>query len=178
MNAMNPVARTCGTGGRLCTACCKIDRDPFEKAHGAWCPQCIVGRGCALFGQPSRPSQCGKRSCDWRDGHGSDADRPDITKVMLESQTGTLAGDVRFLWEISQGALNSSFARQTMQEAVKRRLRFMLVYLSSRRILYLPEFVLSTIDADAIRGLDIEITQYKPGATVLGAQSFQPALIN
>lgn len=53
--------RSCGS----CTLCCKLlGIEPLQKPPGEWCPNCVQGRGCAIY--ETRPDVCGAFYCTWR----------------------------------------------------------------------------------------------------------------
>lgn len=82
--------RACGA----CTLCCKLpsswevgtrpdgERYEFVKPAMQWCPDCQIGRGCAIYNQPTKPHACRVFSCLWLQGFGRDEDRPDRAHVV------------------------------------------------------------------------------------------------
>jgi hypothetical protein len=84
--------RDCGG----CTFCCKIMRvqdapaPPAVKPGGKWCASCEVGKGCRTY--ETRPKACREFSCLWRLGVGTEAMRPDRSRVILTGTPRTAAG--------------------------------------------------------------------------------------
>ncbi len=66
-----------------CTLCCKLFRVPeTAKPEGAWCGDCVVGRGCGVHA--TRPRSCRNFSCFWLLDAGFPDDlRPDRCGVVV-----------------------------------------------------------------------------------------------
>ena len=128
--------RTCGG----CTACCKTHAI-FEigKAPGQWCPHCEIGKGCKIYGE--RPKECREYQCQWRTGIGGPRFRPDKTKIVPEHREIPGIGMAMWFFEVSEGALNSNFARKwTLRNLILGNC-VMRVSLTARNALYLPKRV-------------------------------------
>jgi hypothetical protein len=79
----NPVpGRDCGD----CTICCeylKVDIPELQKPAGTRCPNCIAGKGCAIY--QTRPQLCRDWLCGWRVASAfGDEWRPDLSGVLVE----------------------------------------------------------------------------------------------
>lgn len=47
-----------------CTLCCKVmEVAALDKPIGQWCPHCVVGSGCGIYG--SRPPACHSFECSY-----------------------------------------------------------------------------------------------------------------
>ena len=155
--------RTCGTDTSRCTACCKthpLDLDDgFVKAPARWCPSCQKGGGCMVYGQDARPPVCVTFRCDWLKGMGGTGDRPDQTKVILESQTGTLGGDVLVMWEVAEGALQHTYAVTVLDNAIAEGKPVLAIYCNGSRIFYLPKRLADAgvVDCGPIADLGIRV---------------------
>lgn len=71
--------RACGT----CTLCCKVLAiTALDKPMGRWCPNCAVGRGCAIY--DARPEECRTFHCLWlvRDSLGPEW-KPERAKFVI-----------------------------------------------------------------------------------------------
>jgi len=65
-----------------CTACCKTHSVPeVNSFSGKWCQHCITGKGCSIYAK--RPFACKRYSCVWLQGKGSENDRPDKLKIVM-----------------------------------------------------------------------------------------------
>jgi hypothetical protein len=99
--------RTCGT----CTACCKTHAIlELNKPRGKWCAHCTIGKGCKIYGE--HPPTCKDFACAWLEGLDSAEDRPDRVKIVVDSQEVLHIGRVIKIFEVSEGALEASYARQ------------------------------------------------------------------
>ncbi len=80
MTEEQKVVRSCGE----CTACCKTHQvEALQKPQGKWCVHCAIGVGCKIYDQ--RPQECVEYSCEWRNGSGSESDRPDKIGVLVDA---------------------------------------------------------------------------------------------
>jgi len=54
------MTRSCGD----CTMCCKVLAvAAMNKPLLTWCPQCQIGKGCAIYA--TRPAECAEFACLW-----------------------------------------------------------------------------------------------------------------
>lgn len=75
-----PPKRECGG----CTLCCKlVGVTQIAKPRNKWCGFCTPGVGCQVHEKEHIPASCDSFACAWLMGIGSDAARPDKTKVVL-----------------------------------------------------------------------------------------------
>ena len=155
--------RTCGVGASRCTACCKTHPldfdDGFVKKPATWCPSCKKGGGCVVYGEDTRPPVCITFRCDWLKGVGGTEDRPDQTKVILESQTDTPGGDVLVMWEVAEGALQHPYAITVLDNAIAKGKAVLAIYCNGSRIFYLPKGLADAglVDCDPIAALGIRV---------------------
>lgn len=82
--------RECGS----CTLCCKtMSVWEIEKPNGKWCPHVRDHQSCAIY--DTRPTSCRTFDCLWLRGIGTDAMRPDRSRVVLveaEDEKGSGTG--------------------------------------------------------------------------------------
>lgn len=72
------VNRKCGS----CTACCAVIGVPaLNKPEYQGCKH-QKAAGCAIYGTPERPIECGQWNCAWLEGFGRTKDRPDKSGVL------------------------------------------------------------------------------------------------
>lgn len=91
--------RTCGG----CTACCKTHKIPeiFKPAR-TWCVECQIGKGCAIY--EARPDPCRTFRCQWLLGGGTDADRPDRSKLVVDYKENLdIVDKLVIIHEVSHG---------------------------------------------------------------------------
>lgn len=113
-----PKQRACGS----CTACCKapsLSTPEYYKPPGVWCKHCAVGQGCKIYNK--RPRACQNFECEWLKGYGSEKERPDRFRIILDhairdtdvsvSADVCSPGEIFQLWEVTEGALESKKAR-------------------------------------------------------------------
>jgi hypothetical protein len=73
-----PITRECGT----CTMCCKtMSVWEIEKPNGVWCKHVKNHQTCAIY--ETRPQSCRTFDCLWLRGIGTEAMRPDRSRVVL-----------------------------------------------------------------------------------------------
>ena len=77
-------ARECGS----CTMCCKtMSVWEIEKPNGVWCKHVKGHKSCEIY--ESRPRSCRDFNCLWLRGVGTDAMRPDRSRIiMVEAEDG------------------------------------------------------------------------------------------
>lgn len=96
--------RQCGG----CTACCKTHGiSVFEKGNGEWCSKCHIGVGCAIYRAYDFPQECREYRCFWLDGKGSESDRPDRLKIVMDGREFNIDGvmtGIWNMWELEPGA--------------------------------------------------------------------------
>lgn len=110
--------RVCGS----CTACCKapaLNMPEYSKPQGVWCQYCVIGQGCTIY--DTRPRACQNFECEWLKGYGSEEERPDRFRIILDhairSPDSSVSADVWSpgeifqIWEVTEGALASKAAR-------------------------------------------------------------------
>lgn len=70
-----------------CTMCCKLlDIAELDKPKDKWCPDCVIGSGCAIYN--ARPAPCRDFACLWLESQTASSPlppglRPDRSRVML-----------------------------------------------------------------------------------------------
>jgi hypothetical protein len=107
--------RKCGG----CTACCKTHAiAEINKPTKEWCPHCLIGKGCAIYG--SHPRTCQGYHCEWLDGYGREEERPDKSKVVLEVQPNVYFGQALAIFEVEEWGLNSEFVRRVTREFLQK----------------------------------------------------------
>lgn len=78
-----PVTRACGT----CTVCCNLlEVVTLKKPFGEACPKCVQDQGCSIY--EVRPQICRTWTCVWSRGYGEEADRPDISGILVDVRKG------------------------------------------------------------------------------------------
>lgn len=99
--------RICGG----CTACCKTHGVfQLSKDPGKWCFHCDIGKGCKIYSE--RPTSCQEFKCSWLVGLGFPEYRPDKTRIVPEHRNIPDLGLVLWLFEVSEGSLDSKFAKR------------------------------------------------------------------
>lgn len=160
------IARSCGS----CSACCKthpVDAEPeeptFQKPAGTWCVRWHKKCGCTMYEQ--RPSRCRSFRCEWLKGMGSDAHRPDRTRVVIDFvifEGGPLHGICQ-LWEVAPGALATPFAKSITLQCLTAGIWTSHLSISGGCRLFIPPGELN----DEIRGL-----AQRQGFTIAGVHEF------
>lgn len=126
--------RSCGG----CTACCKTHAVfEIEKPMGKWCPHCRVGKGCAIY--LDRPKACKDFVCEWMKGFGKDEHRPDKTKIVLDFFTGEVIPEIFQVWEVTEGRIDSLFAREMARLSLERDIPVALIHLSGLKELLIDD---------------------------------------
>ncbi len=128
--------RVCGG----CTACCKTHPVlSIDKPISKWCKDCIIGKGCGIY--EKRPSECADFKCQWLFGNYEGKDRPDHTKIVIDSYIlDTIDEKVIALYEVSEGALGRPFA-QNITTSITRQDNILVLHIhlgAKRAVLYLP----------------------------------------
>ena len=129
--------RSCGE----CSACClthEVDSEDLYKVAGVWREHCTKGQGCSIYS--TRPENCKSFACEWLKGAGEDAHRPDRTGVVLDfvKVEGNLPDGLLQIFEVSEGALTSSFAKQAARQALMVGVVVLHAHLSGSRIIFVP----------------------------------------
>jgi Fe-S-cluster containining protein len=151
--------RVCGT----CGACCKVYKidEPFQKAAGAWCTHWKRGSGCAIYAD--RPETCRRYRCAWIKGFGRDEDRPDATRVVIDSAPAMFDDkDDRALrmTEVSVGGLRSDYARRVTDSTLATNVYVLHYTIDGKRRLFLPKQRVLTPDIHAqLTAAGIEVFQ-------------------
>ncbi len=101
-------ARTCGE----CTLCCKTHGViELPKPENQWCVYCGINKGCLIYA--NRPRSCQLFQCAWLIGYGLPEQRPDKIHIVPDFQEiRGLGRFILYLWEGTEGALDSSFVRR------------------------------------------------------------------
>lgn len=156
--------RTCGDATSRCTACCKthpLDKgdDGFLKPPSLWCPSASIGKGCKLHSNPTRPCVCSTFACDWLKGKGEQRDRPDATRVVLETQVGVLTVPVLLMWEVTDGALDRPHATKIRDTTVCGGTPVLSIYCNGNRKLRIPQRLVDSqiVDCEPILELGIAV---------------------
>lgn len=133
MNGELTLGRSCGG----CTACCKTHAVPvIDKPAGSWCTACIKGKGCGIY--EYRPQPCQTYKCAWLEGVGSDEERPDRSKIIVDYEEFALSGFKTFrVWELQPGCLASPYGVRVCQHYLARGFSVLTVSLSGGRV-FLP----------------------------------------
>ena len=129
--------RECGQ----CTACCKTHgvRELLKKP-GVWCPHCNIGKGCEIYSE--RPKSCQDFQCSWLVGLGLLEYRPDKTGVVPTNEIiSGLDGIALWLYEVSEGAFESEFAKKQTRLNLETGNSVLHIHLVGKAKLYLPEGV-------------------------------------
>jgi hypothetical protein len=80
--------RECGS----CTMCCKtMSVWEIEKPNNVWCKHVRNHSSCAIY--ETRPNSCRSFDCLWLRGIGSDAMRPDRSRVVMVEASDSEAPD-------------------------------------------------------------------------------------
>jgi hypothetical protein len=109
------------------------------KPLGAWCAHWKRESGCDIY--ESRPGACRSFQCSWIKGRGEEKDRPDRTKVVIDSVpplVEEMNENVLRMAEVSVGALGGAYARQMTESMLHRGVFVMHMYLGGKRRLYWP----------------------------------------
>jgi hypothetical protein len=96
--------RTCGG----CKACCSVLSVEEEGKPGGCDCRHLAGGGCGVY--RDRPFVCRHYTCAWLAGHGTEADRPDRSGLLL-SLGSDHEGNHLAVFELERGAL---FRRYTL----------------------------------------------------------------
>jgi hypothetical protein len=111
-------SRSCGS----CTACCKtlpVDDPQLTKPKNTWCANCKPGKGCSIYS--SRPKACADFRCEWLKGRGTDAERPDRTKVVMDylrEHPASVGKGTLQMWELADGALKKDYPKAELRLAL------------------------------------------------------------
>lgn len=109
--------RECGS----CSVCCEVAAVPeLAKPALSRCVHAVEDKGgcCWIFGRSDRPKICGKYSCAWLDGLGSDQDRPDRVGAMFSNNV-TERGHIGFAVEIQPNAIHTTAKGMAVEFARK-----------------------------------------------------------
>lgn len=131
---MNEKERVCGN----CTACCKTHAvHEIKKPEGEWCNNCLIGKGCKIYF--NKPEGCNDFKCDWLKGFGEENDRPDKTKVIIDSFYDDDIGKLIMLWEVSEGSFDKEYAKNLIINFIYQDIITLKCYLNkTKRHLLLP----------------------------------------
>lgn len=134
MHDMNP-ERACGG----CTACCKTHGiQSINKPENAWCVHCDIGKGCRRY--ETRPQECVDFSCSWRMGLGSEADRPDRSRCVIDVHELPEIGPILVAYELREGAIAKSGLVEAMKRmAMNRRICIWLRHVGQRDHFIYPD---------------------------------------
>jgi len=117
-NGADSNGRTCGE----CQVCCEYFQIPeLDKPRGAKCRhQC--DKGCAIWGQDSRPKRCNEFRCGWLSGQvGQDErHRPDRSGVMLMDVQLPGVGWVPAFIELRRGAADEYWVTKAANKIARK----------------------------------------------------------
>ncbi len=83
--------RECGS----CTMCCKtMSVQEIDKPNNVWCRHVRNHSSCAIY--ETRPNSCRTFDCLWLRGIGTDAMRPDRSRVVMVEAEGEAGGPKGF----------------------------------------------------------------------------------
>lgn len=106
-------ARACGA----CRVCCRLPDIPeLSKPLNTWCRHCdteSAAAPCRIYDH--RPRVCREFDCAWKQGLGSELDRPDILGVMWQPVTMPDGGPGLGVVEFRPGALDTPRVRQQLR---------------------------------------------------------------
>ena len=127
--------RMCGT----CTLCCKVmGIKEIEKPMGSWCPHCLPGKGCAIYGE--RPGECRTFTCDWLVAEALGPEwKPEKSKIVLVSRHNRI---VAYVDPATPGAWRKSpyFERlKALMEVNLKDGKLVYVAIGDRHTLLLPD---------------------------------------
>ena len=129
------MARECGS----CSLCCKVmGIGALNKPGGQWCPHCLPGKGCGIYGD--RPGECRTFNCDWLLNEQLGPEwKPEKSKIVLRSSGNKI---VAFVYPSVPGQWRKSpfFEQLTtlMQHGIKNNL-LVYVAVSENYTLLLPD---------------------------------------
>lgn len=152
--------RECGG----CAACCKTHPlESIQKAQNTWCTDCLKGKGCNIYA--TRPSGCAEFKCQWLLGYGSDSERPDKVRVVLDYHTmAALGTEVFMISEVSHGGLGHPFANKALEYGFRLRKPVFVQYANGRQRVYFPNksfsFVVTQEIHDACVQARVEMEYY------------------
>lgn len=145
--------RSCGS----CTLCCTVY--PVEElAKPALVPCKHLRGGCSIHEQ-KRPIACTSFVCLWLDeGEGSDAERPDLTGLVLHWQhSGPLRQTIWMVGATDQ-ALDTAYAHSVTQRFVEDRIPVMRAYPSGlRELVFVDGAILTQRLREECAAIDISI---------------------
>ena len=125
--------RSCGG----CTACCKTHEiRELEKPEGRWCAHCEIGKGCRIYAE--KPKGCAAFECMWLQGVGKEEDRPDRSRVVMDSLDFGDGVLVLMLFEVSPGGFRTKLAQGKEEWALRRRIPVYRVTASGDRVIVIP----------------------------------------
>lgn len=125
--------RVCGS----CTACCKTHPIlELKKPPAEWCPHCTVGVGCAIYHE--RPEGCREFQCQWLLGNGEEKERPDLSKIVVDSMEIPFLGSIIMLFEATEGALSNALTALRTKTALQNNTPVCHLPLKGKNKMYLP----------------------------------------
>jgi Fe-S-cluster containining protein len=154
--------RECGG----CTACCKTHPiESIPKAQNTWCTHCLKGKGCDIYA--TRPSACAEFKCQWLMGYGSDSERPDKVRVVVDFHTmEALGAEVLMICEVSHGGLEHPFAGKALEYGFRLGKPVFVQHADGRQKAYFPRqspsFTLTREICDACMQARVEMKYYDP----------------
>lgn len=105
--------RSCGT----CGACCKIfDVFDLRKPAGAWCLYWSQDKCCEIY--DDRPRECRSFRCSWIRGYGAEQDRPDLSKVVIDTMPYVLPDAPELvvrIAEVGAGGFQQEYAQRMVR---------------------------------------------------------------
>lgn len=154
--------RECGG----CTACCKTHPlKSIQKPQNTWCSDCLKGKGCKIYA--TRPSGCAEFKCQWLMGYGSDSERPDKVRVVLDYHTmEALGAQVLMISEVSHGGLEHPFANKALEYGFRLCKPVFVQYSNGRQRVYFPKksfsFIVTQEIYEACVQARVEMKYYDP----------------
>ena len=148
-------SRTCGG----CTACCTTHEVvEIAKPAGQTCGHCS-GSGCNIYAK--RPRGCRRWSCQWLIGFGEDADRPDLSGVVIDFQPLIGLESVGLFFEFKLGALELPQTLEQTRKILLGNKKVLHWFLSQKKVLYLsPRCRLTRTVRRAVQSAKIEIREF------------------
>lgn len=129
--------RACGG----CTSCCFTHdvstSDELFKEPNEWCTHCAVGHGCGIY-ENGRLLVCKNWQCAWLEGMGTESERPDKTRVVIDWKY-TRFGKTFVMAGTTPEALFSDYARRLTVEHAKRRIPVLHAHTDGRKQLVFTE---------------------------------------
>jgi hypothetical protein len=109
----------------------------LKKPRGQWCRHVAQGKGCSIY--ETRPEVCRQFTCAWLDGFGTDAERPDRSRIVFV-QCEAPFGKVLAMYETIEGAMDSRpLVKRETEAALKHGIFVLQVLLGRPPRLHVPQ---------------------------------------